>query len=421
MFFEFGVTTLYYDFVVVGGGVGGGEASVRLARFFNKPTLLISDYPLVYSKMTLSYGLKQGVKTVDPYVVYTPEDLRGRGVTFIHDRVVAVEPDKNTVVLGSGERVEYGVLVLATGSKARVLDVDGVGLKGVFTFRTFTDMLELSSIAEPGRRALVVGTGTIGLLVSDALSARGVKVYAVDILPLPGLTAVEEPLARIILNKMKLKSVEFMGGVTVEKLRGDWRVEEAILTNGERLQVDFVVFSVGVAPNIPQGLEGLVKSREGALLIDNLFRTSRRDIYAIGDCATTMDLQTGESIYRPLGIIASYAAKLLPKSMEGVGYQGFLAYQVQEAFSMLFIRVGLNGLEARRLGVSYSYALVELKVPGVGVTRNLVVYEKGSGRLLGWQSVGGYMASYKSKVFEHMIRSGMRLEDLEEKGFKVLE
>jgi len=412
---------VYYDLVVVGGGVSGGEASIRLAGFYNKPILLISDYPVVYSRMTLSYGLKLNVKSLDPYVVYTPEDLRNKGVTFIHDKVVIVEPNRNTIILRSGKRIEYGTLVLATGSKARIPDIDGINLKGVFSFQTFDDMLELSSIAEPGRKALVVGMGMIGLLVADALSTRGVKVYAVDILPLPGLTAVEEPLARIILNMMKLKNVEFMGEVTVERLSGNGRVEKAILTNGEKFPVDLVVFSIGVTPNIPQGLESLRKSREGALLTDNFFRTSIQDIYAIGDCATTIDMQTGESIYRPLGIIASHASKLLPKAMEGVGYQGLLAYQVEEAFNITFMRVGLNSFEANKLGVNHSYAIVELKVPGIGITRSLVLYERGSGKLIGWQSVGRYLTSYKSRVFEYMIKDGRRLDDLKEKGFKVLE
>jgi NADPH-dependent 2,4-dienoyl-CoA reductase/sulfur reductase-like enzyme len=411
---------MYYDVVVLGGGVGGGEASLRLARLY-KSTALISAYPVVYSRMTLSYGLKRDVKSIEPYVIYTPKDLRDRGVTFIHGKAVLVEPDRNTVILESGDKIEYGTLVVATGSKPKMPAVEGANLKGIFTFQTFDDMLELGSVAEPGRRALVVGTGMIGLLVSDALASRGVKVYSIDILNYPGLTAVEEPLSKVILNAMKLKGVEFIGGVTVERLSGNGRVESAILTNGEKLPVDFVVFSIGVFPNIPQGLEVLNRDYSGALLTDSLLRTSGYEIYAIGDCATTLDLQTGKSVYRPLGIIASYAAKTLPRVVEGLGYQGFLAYQIEEAFNLTFMRVGLNGFESRGLGIAYSLALVELKVPGLGIVRDLVLYERGSSRLIGWQSVSKHMASYKSKVFESMIKDRRSVEELQEKGFKVIE
>jgi len=413
---------VYYDIVVLGGGVGGGEASVRLVAMSPGKTLaLVSAYPVVYSKMTLSYGLKLNVKSIDPYVIYTPEDLKNRGVMFIQDRAILVESDIRAVVLRSGRKIEYGTLVVATGSKPRIPPIRDIDLKGIFAFQTFDDMLELSRVAEPGRRALVVGTGMIGLLVLDALSSRGVKAYAVDILNYPGLTAIEEHLSKIILSAMKSRGVQFIGGVTVERLIGRRRVEGAILSNGEKLPVDFVVFSIGVSPNIPEGLEKLHRDGSGALLTDSFLRTSERDIYAIGDCATTIDFQTGKNVYRPLGIIASYAARILPRTLEGVGYSGFMAYQVEEAFDLTFMRVGINGFEARRLGIAYSLALVELRVPALGVVRDLVLFEKGSGRLIGWQSVGKYLASYKSKVFESIIREGRSVEELQEKGFKVIE
>jgi len=414
----------FYDIVIVGGGVAGGEVAVNLARYFGgkRRIALVSRDPVVYSKMTLSYGLKLGVKSIEPYVLYRPEELRGLGVDFLNDTVKLVDRSSRIVLTDGGQKVEYDTLILASGSKPRFpVGVEGLNLKGVYTFLSFEDMAGIDAVAERGRKALIVGAGMIGMLVADALLRRGVKVYLIDILPYPGLTAVEEELGKVILKRALTLGAEFYGATTLERLEGNGRVERALLSNGKRLDVDFVVVSIGVEPNIPGGLEGLERDPSGGIKTDKQFKTTDPSIYAIGDCASTIDIITGKLTYRPLGILASYAAKLIPQVLEGHHYNGFLAYQVEEAFGAFFMRAGLNGAELRRLGVSFSKALVEYRVPGVGITKSLVVVEKGTDRILGWQSVGSTLASYKSKVFEEAIRNGWSLSMLEEKGFKVIE
>ncbi|MGC9148486.1 MAG: NAD(P)/FAD-dependent oxidoreductase [Sulfolobales archaeon] len=412
---------MYYDVVVIGGGVAGGEASTRLARSLNKKVALVSSTPVVYSRMTLSYGLKRSIKSITPFTLYEPDDLRRKGVSYIYDKAVSVDVNNNTVYLESGLRLEYGDLVLASGSKPNIPDIEGIDLGNIYTFQTFDDMITLDKIAEPGKKALVVGSGMIGLLASDALSYRGVKVYAIDLLPYPGLTVFEEPLAKEMLNRMSSRGVIFMGGVSVERLEGDSSVRRVILTDGTKLDVDFVVFSIGVSANLPRGLEKISRGQGGSVLTDEYFRASVKNIYAIGDCATILDYQTKKHMYRPLGILASYAAKRLPEAFRGAKYDGFLIYQVEEAFNSVFIRLGINSFEAKRLGINYSYAYIRYKAPGVGFKKDLVIFEKGIDIIIGWQSVGAHLVSYKSRIFEELIRSGARLEELEEKKIKVLE
>lgn len=416
---------MFFNIVVIGGGVAGGEASVRLAKQLRGRSLvLISSDPVVYSKMTLSYGLKTNVQSIDPYVLYRPQELEALGVRFLNDTVEFVDASRNTVVTKSGQRIEYETLVLATGSKPRMPKLTGIeGAKNVFTFLSFDDMKRVSVVAEPGRKALVVGSGMIGLLVADALLRRGVKVTSIDILPYPALTAVEEELGKLILRRMQALGARFYGGTTVERLEGDGRVERAILSNGVRVDVDFIIVAIGVEPNIPGGLEKLEIDPSGGLRTNERFQTSIPNIYAVGDCASTIDIATGKLLYRPLGILASYAARLLPGILgeQGYGYKGFLAYQVEEAFNVTFMRVGLNGAELKRLGITFNKAVIEYKTPGVGVTRSLVLVSKGDDRILGWQNVGTTLTSYKSRVFEEAIKSGWHLSELEEKGFRVKE
>lgn len=405
--------------VIAGGGVAGGSAAVQLREAGFEITLISRD-PVVYSKMTLSYALKNRVTSIEPYVVFKPEELGAIGVKFVNDNITMVDSATRTVYTEKSGRFEYDILVLATGGRVSAPRIDGIELEGVYTFLAFEDMINLSSVAIPGRRAVIIGAGMIGVLVADALHALGLDVTMLDILPYPLMTAVEEPISKIMLNRLLARGVRFLGSCQVERIEGTRRVERLVLADGTKIPADIVVISTGVTANVPSGLEHLKQGPGGSVLTDEYFRTKDPSIYAIGDCASSMDYITGKQTYRPLGIIASYEAKLLPKTMKGLRYSGFIPYQVEEAFGYYFMRLGLNGLEARRLGIGYSTAKVEYRAPGVGISRSIVLYERGSGRIIGWQSIGSAMVSYKSRVFESAIRNGWRLENLQERNMKIV-
>ncbi|MEL9929611.1 MAG: NAD(P)/FAD-dependent oxidoreductase [Sulfolobales archaeon] len=407
------------EVLVVGGGVAGGSAILSLHNAGYKVTLVSSD-PLVYSKMTLSYALKRRVTSIDPYVIFRPEDLKQLNVDFINDSVVYIDPDNRVIRTKSGSIIEFDNLVLATGSRIAAPHIEGIELKGVYTFLSFEDVVELDRVATHGRRAVIVGAGMIGLLAADSLYSRGLDVTLIDILPYPLMTAVEERIARIMLERLTARGVRFLGNSIVERIEGFGRVEQVVLATGDKIPADIVIISTGVRANVPEGLERLVEGPGNSVLTDEFFRTKMKNIYAIGDCASSIDYITERKVYRPLGIIASYEARLLPRALKGLSYRGFIPYQVEEAFGYYFIRLGLNGFEARRLGVSYSTALIEYKVPGLYILRSLVIYERGSGRVIGWQSIGPSMVSYKSKIFEDIIRAGGSLEDIQEKKIRIV-
>ncbi|MEM4827083.1 MAG: FAD-dependent oxidoreductase [Desulfurococcaceae archaeon] len=405
--------------MIVGGGVAGGTAAVAL-RKANYIVTIISLDPYVYSKMTLSYALKNNITSIDPYVILSPEDLKDLGVKFINDEVVYVDLHNRIIETKNSGKFEYDILVLATGSRVSAPKIEGLKLRNVFTFLSFNDMIMLNSAISPGKKAVVIGAGMIGLLVADSLHTRGVSVVLVDIMPYPLMTVVEEPISKIMLSRITAKGVRFIGNTSVERIEGEGKVERIVLASGERIPADIAVVCTGVTSNVPKGVEHLLKGPGGSILTDTYLRTDVRDVYAIGDCASSIDYVTGKPVYRPLGILASYEARLLPSALKNVGYKGFIAYQVEEAFGYYFMRLGLNGFEAKRLGLNYSVALIEYKVPGLRFLRSLVLFEKSTGRIIGWQSIGPAMISYKSKLFRDVIEQGGTLGDLQEKNIKIL-
>lgn len=164
--------------VIVGGGAAGMSAAASVRR--ESPEAVITLYEkgdwISYAMCGLPYFI--GGVTDDPYdlVTYTPEafwEKRRVQVKTRHE-VIAIDPGAKEVTVkgpdGTTFQQPYDRLILATGatSKARH-HVRGV--PGAFGLHTMDDALAIRKYMEDHRpqRALVVGSGYIGLEMADEL------------------------------------------------------------------------------------------------------------------------------------------------------------------------------------------------------------------------------------------------------------
>ena len=184
----------------------------------------------------------------------------------------------------------YEKLLLATGGHAWRLPVLGGDLPGVFTLRTIEDADAIRKAAQPGKHALVLGGSFIGAEVAASLCEMGMSVTMV--FPESRLLEriVPEELSSYLKVKYEARGVRILTGTTPEQLEGDDSVERAHLSNNETLDVDLVVMGVGVRLNTELAKEaGLQLNESGAVIVDEMLRTSAPDIYAAGDIAEWPD------------------------------------------------------------------------------------------------------------------------------------
>jgi NADPH-dependent 2,4-dienoyl-CoA reductase/sulfur reductase-like enzyme len=143
--------------------------------------------------------------------------------------------------------------------------------------------------------------------------------------------------------------------------------------------------------------------------------TNVDNVYAIGDCATSMDYFTKKEAYRPLGILAVSMADIVGRNVAGIetSYEGLIPMQYFEVFNNSIIKIGLNIKEARELGLNAAKKLVRYKVPGVGMHPiSLLIHLKNRREeLIGWQVISPWLASYKSAIFINAIRERLGLSE----------
>ncbi|HEY7279946.1 MAG TPA: FAD-dependent oxidoreductase, partial [Actinomycetota bacterium] len=145
--------------VIVGGGLAGGSAASTLRQEgFDGRIVLVGaeDYP-PYERPPLSKEFLRGEQTLEkgflrPAEWYAEHDVELRTGTT----AASIEPVGRTVGLADGERLQYDVALLATGSRNRRFPIPGLDLEGVLDLRTAADSERIKAAAAAGGRAVVV-------------------------------------------------------------------------------------------------------------------------------------------------------------------------------------------------------------------------------------------------------------------------
>ncbi|WP_454118344.1 nitrite reductase large subunit NirB [Microbacterium lacticum] len=283
--------------VVVGAGMVAHrfiESLLSRAEDAVRITLLGEEQRRPYDRVALTSfftGSTAEELTLDRRIV---EDER---VDFLPgDPVVRIERADRRVVTRSGRVVGYDHLVLATGSYAARLAVDGFDLEGCFVYRTLDDVAALRAFVERRSAQLgrplvgtVVGGGLLGLEAAGAL--RGLDVDCTVIQSSDRLMSaqLDLPAGDALRRLIEARGIGVRTGSITTRLDPDPSGQVAGLEfrDGDYARTDVVVFTVGVRPRDELARSaGLAVEPHGGVKIDEGCLTSDPAISAIGEVAS---------------------------------------------------------------------------------------------------------------------------------------
>jgi NADPH-dependent 2,4-dienoyl-CoA reductase/sulfur reductase-like enzyme/nitrite reductase/ring-hydroxylating ferredoxin subunit len=280
--------------VIVGGGAAGNAAAetLRFEGYSGRIMMLSVDESLPCDRPNLSKGYLAGTASAESNLLRSADFYTDHKIDLrLGARVTAIDRRSAHVDLADGSRHAYGVLLLATGAEPVRLEIPGGDLKHVHYLRTLADSRALVAKALTSRRAVVIGTGFIGLEVAASLRARNIDVHVV------GREAI--PMERILgpdVGKF-LRRLHEGHGVTFHLCTTAASIDErsVTLTNGKKLQADLVVVGIGVRPaTLLAEQAGLAVDR--GVTVDEYLEASAPRIFAAGDIARWPDRLTGERI-----------------------------------------------------------------------------------------------------------------------------
>lgn len=272
--------------VIVGGGQAAGQAihSARQRGFAGRITLIGDEPHLPYQRPPLSKKYLAGELARERLALRPGSFYAKHGVELLlAARAAELDAGRRRVRLEDGRAVDYDRLILATGSRARRLDVRGSDLPGVHYFRTIDDVDAIAAGFAPHSRLAVVGAGYIGLEVAAVATGRGLGVTVIE--------AEQRVLARVVSAEMSAvyarrhadAGVEILCGAAVTGFTGSERVTGVELADGRQVDADVVIVGIGIAPNVEVAAAAGLPCDDG-ILVDECARTDDPHVLAAGDC-----------------------------------------------------------------------------------------------------------------------------------------
>lgn len=411
--------------IVIGAVAAGTSAAAKARRNTEDAEIVIyeKDTYISYSGCGMPYFLGGEVKDGEELTPRDPAFFKSKynvEVKIGHE-VLSIDKDNKTIEvrdLSTGNLFtdSYDKLILATGARAVVPPIKGVQGDHVFSLRNIGDMYKIRKYLEEKfpQKAVIVGTGFIGLELTENFRKIGIEVTLVEMLPqvTPGL----DPDMAIYVEKHLLKNdVKVFTGASATEILSD----RVILSDGRSIETDIVIISTGVRPNVELARTiGIELGDFGAIKVDTRMETSEKDIYACGDCIEQFHVVTGKPVYRPLGSTANKTGRIAGNNAAGgdLEFRGILGTGIFRVFKLEVGQTGLTEKEALKEGydISVSHNIKPNKPEYLGGREMVIksIADKKDGRLLGVQIVGEKGVDKRIDVFATLITFGAKVSDL---------
>ena len=368
------------DLLIIGGGPGGYVAAIRASQLGSKVTLIEEDKvggtclnrgciatkalyknaevlntikksedfgisitshsvnmeKVQQRKNEISNGLREGVEQL----------LRGFNIEVIYGKASFI--DKNTVECISAEGTKSTIsakkIIIATGSKASKLPIEGIDLPNVITSN---EALNLDYIPDD---IVIIGGGVIGIEFAGIFASFGANVtvieYAPRILPM-----LDEEMVKRLAMYLKKKNIKINASTAVKKIEETENNKLKLIaeskSNVVEYTADLVLMSTGRCINIDGlGLENIgIEYDSKGIKVNHVFESSVENIYAIGDVIGG----------QMLAHLASDEGKVAVENMHGISSS--VNYDCVPACVFTFPElssVGLTEEEAKNRKIDYS-------------------------------------------------------------------
>ena len=272
--------------VIVGGGhaAGQGAASLRQGGYDGELLVVCDEPHPPYQRPPLSKQYLAGEHGLDRVYLRPESFYRDRAIELRSGtRAAGIDAGAKTLVLEDDTTVAYDKLLLATGARARRLDLPGADLAGVHYLRGIADADDIKADMAPERRATIVGGGYIGLEVAAVAVQAGLSVTVLEMEDRI-LKRVASPEMSAFYHALHADAgVDIRTGASAARFAGAERVEQVVCADGARIESDLVVVGIGIEPNIELAQSAGLACEDG-ILVDEHCATSAPDIYAAGDC-----------------------------------------------------------------------------------------------------------------------------------------
>jgi len=270
------------DFVIIGGGIAAKEAATAIRQRNQNAniTIISAEEVAPYNRPGLSDYVAGEITEeslpLEPQSWYREHNIRLLLSTWAHK----IDTVSKTVQTGSGERIPYTKLLLATGANPFIPCKEIAKDARTTTLRTIADARGLIGELKEGERVVIVGGGILGIEAAIAVRQKRAQLSIVEFGSRLMANQLDEHTSAMLEAKLLGEGIDIQTGAAVTRVeRG-----RVILSTGKTMEADLVIFSAGVRSET--ALAALAGAKIGrGVLVNSMMETSVEGIYAAGDCA----------------------------------------------------------------------------------------------------------------------------------------
>jgi len=305
--------------VIVGAGQAGAQTaqSLRQGGYEGIIRMIGNEPHLPYQRPPLSKKFLAGEVGPEGLWLRPPAFYETQNIDFIPDLdVIGIDRENKRVKLSNEDTLDYGKLVLATGTKARKLPLPGAELDGVLSLRGIVDVDQIRPKLMDGQNLVIIGGGYIGLEVAAVAKTLGKNVFIVEMQERPLQRVVSAETSAYFTELHEGRGVKFLLQTGIDALVGEASVSGVKLSSGEEIPADVVLVAIGAEPNDDLAVDvGL--DVDNGILVDGAGMTSDENIYAAGDCTRFFSNRYGRSVRMESVQNAIDQAKIVAQSLLG--------------------------------------------------------------------------------------------------------
>ncbi|MGL5247366.1 MAG: FAD-dependent oxidoreductase, partial [Brooklawnia sp.] len=344
--------------VIIGGVAGGMSAATRLRRLDEQAEIIVVERSghVSFANCGLPYHVGGVIAQRDSLLLQTPASLGARfGLDVrVRQEAVAIDAAGRSVQvrnLATGEvyDLEYDALILSPG--ATPVRPPLPGIERALTLRNVEDTDAIIAACADATTAVVVGGGFIGIELAENLVHRGLQVTLVEATP-QVMAPIDPELAAVVHDRLRDNGVDLRLGQSVAAIGAD----DVTLADGTRVAADVVVAAIGVRPDTSLAVgAGLAVGERGGIRVDDQFRTSDPDIYAIGDAVEKVDAIDDSASLVPLAQTANLQGRRVADIIMGRPAYGrpVLGTAIVGVFGLQVASTGWNEKRLRQAGRPY--------------------------------------------------------------------